>query len=564
MLMLIKIYKLTSAQIIIITIISLLIFTIIVLTSLLVIFSSYKNKQFMVYKNLQYIQNINIKERLNRINQMVQANEQYSSILGIWISRYNLFLKKDLNKVFKKYIQILKLQNNKELWKRYKLMYRMHNKSNNLKNQLQLLTIEIDYFISIDQLLREYQLFFKQNFNYLQDQMIKINLQNDLNREQLDEVIKIINDMFKELETNINAINVSQIITILSEIAIAVVTLAEILDNLPTLRYIITYEIKQKMAALKNKYQMIKINNTLLLQYEQLVANVDEKLSFINKQINNLQYKKAKVNTQEILKLIATFSNKIDKEQIFYNIFKQNYEKFLVMSFNFNEIFETIKNEIALSNKINSKMIENSKITNLETIINKQLATVNHFDNLLIIEHQKSIKNTSYETLVMLLAALFENSIVVFNSLKEYNKLLNEQNKAKIKFKTYVDKINSMMLQIDNILNNINFYYLNEIYKEKFSDLQYLINDNILNFKNGNYDNSSFSKFNDLQNKIFHLYTELKMEITIHKLSHLTLVYANRHRSINQQLNSKFNEIENNITNNHNQKALTLLLELME
>ncbi len=564
MLMLIKIYKLTSAQIIIITIISLLIFTIIVLTSLLVIFSSYKNKQFMVYKNLQYIQNINIKERLNRINQMVQANEQYSSILGIWISRYNLFLKKDLNKVFKNYIQILKLQNNKELWKRYKLMYRMHNNSNNLKNQLQLLTIEIDYFISIDQLLREYQLFFKQNFNYLQDQMIKINLQNDLNREQLDEVIKIINDMFKELETNINAINVSQIITILSEIAIAVVTLAEILDNLPTLRYIITYEIKQKMAALKNKYQMIKINNTLLLQYEQLVANVDEKLSFINKQINNLQYKKAKVNTQEILKLIATFSNKIDKEQIFYNIFKQNYEKFLVMSFNFNEIFETIKNEIALSNKINSKMIENSKITNLETIINKQLATVNHFDNLLIIEYQKSIKNTSYETLVMLLAALFENSIVVFNSLKEYNKLLNEQNKAKIKFKTYVDKINSMMLQIDNILNNINFYYLNEIYKEKFSDLQYLINDTILNFKNGNYDNSSFSKFNDLQNKIFHLYTELKMEITIHKLSHLTLVYANRHRSINQQLNSKFNEIENNITNNHNQKALTLLLELIE
>ncbi|WP_338986168.1 hypothetical protein [Spiroplasma endosymbiont of Thecophora atra] len=564
MLMLIKIYKLTSAQIIIITIISLLIFTVIVLTSLLVIFSSYKNKQFMVYKNLQYIQNINIKERLNRINQMVQANEQYSSILGIWISRYNLFLKKDLNKVFKNYIQILKLQNNKELWKRYKLMYRMHNKSNNLKNQLQLLTIEIDYFISIDQLLREYQLFFKQNFNYLQDQMIKINLQNDLNREQLDEVIKIINDMFKELETNINAINVSQIITILSEIAIAVVTLAEILDNLPTLRYIITYEIKQKMAALKNKYQMIKINNTLLLQYEQLVANVDEKLSFINKQINNLQYKKVKVNTQEILKLIATFSNKIDKEQIFYNIFKQNYEKFLVMSFNFNEIFEAIKNEIALSNKINSKMIENSKITNLETIINKQLATVNHFDNLLIIEHQKSIKNTSYQTLVMLLAALFENSIVVFNSLKEYNKLLNEQNKAKIKFKTYVDKINSMMLQIDNILNNINFYYLNEIYKEKFSDLQYLINDTILNFKNGNYDNSSFSKFNDLQNKIFHLYTELKMEITIHKLSHLTLVYANRHRSINQQLNSKFNEIENNITNNHNQKALTLLLELME
>lgn len=59
----------------------------------------------------------------------------------------------------------------------------------------------------------------------------------------------------------------------------------------------------------------------------------------------------------------------------------------------------------------------------------------------------------------MLLAALFENSIVVFNSLKEYNKLLSEQNKSKLKLKIYVDNINSIMLQIDNTLSNINFYY---------------------------------------------------------------------------------------------------------
>lgn len=564
MLTLINIYQLTIAQIITITVISLLIFTIIVLTSLLVIFSSYKNKQFMVYKNLQYMQDINIKERLNRINQMVQANQQYSNVLGIWISRYNLFLKKDLNKLFKNYLQVLKLQNNKELWKAYKLIYRIDAKSNSLKHYLQLLTVEIDYFISIDQLLREYQLFFKQNFNYLQDQTIKVNLQSDLNPEQLNEVIKIINDMFKELETNINTINITQIITILSEIAIAVVTLAEILDNLPMLRYIITYEIEQKMFALKNKYQTIKMNNTLLFQYEQLILNVNEKLNIVNKQINNLQYKKAKLQTQEILQLITSFNNKIDKEQIFYSIFKQNYEKFLVMNFNFTEIFQTIKNEIMIANKINCKAITDTKLISLETIINKQLASVNHFDNLLIIEHQKVVKSTSYETLVMLLAALFENSIVVFNSLKEYNKLLNEQNKSKLKFKTYVDKINSMMLQIDNILNNINFYYLNKNYEKKFNDLQFLINDTILNFKNSDGTNPSFSKFNDLQNKIFHLYTELKMEIIIHKLSHLTLIYANRHRSINEQLNNKFNEIENDINNNYNQKALTLLLELME
>lgn len=564
MLTMISIYQLTIAQIITIAVISLLIFTIIILTCLLIIFSSYKNKQFLIYKNLQYMQNVNIKERLNRINQMVQVNQQYTNVLGIWISRYNLFLKKDLNKLFKNYLQILKLEKNKEFWKAYKLIYKIHNKSNNLKHHLQLLIVEIDYFISIDQLLREYQLFFRQNFNYLQDQTIKLNLQNDLNPEQLDEVIKIINDMFKRLETNINAINISQIITILSEIAIAVVTLAEILDHLPTLRYIITYEIEQKMLSLKNKYHIIKINNILLSQYEQLVADVNEKLNIANKQINNLQYKKAKVKTQEILNLIVCFNDKIDKEQIFYRIFKQNYEKFLVMNFNFNEIFQTIKNEIIISNKINVKAIVDEKLINLETMINKQLTSVNHFDNLLIIEHQKTIKTTSCETLLMLLAALFEYSIVVFKSLKEYNKLLNEQNKSKLKFKTYVDKINSMMLQIDNIFNNINFYFLNEVYAKKFNDLQYLVNDTIVNFKNNDYDSITFNEFNDLQNKIFHLYTELKIEIIIHKLSHLTLIYANRHRSINEQLNNKFNEIESNINNNHNQKALTLLLELME
>lgn len=564
MVTLINIYQLTKAQIMTITIIALLIFIIIMLTSFLFIFSSYKNKQFMFYKNLQYIQNINIKERLNRINQMVQANDQYSDVLGIWISRYHLFLKKDLNKLFKNYMQVLKLQSNKKWWKAYKLMYRMYNKSNDLKDYLQLLTIEIDYFISIDQLLREYQLFFKQNFNYLQEQTIKINLQNDINQEQLYEVIKIINDMFKELETNINIINITQIISILSEIALAVITLAEILAHLPTLRYIIKYEVEEKIADLKHKYQSIKMNKTLLLQYEQIMATINENLDIVHKQINNLQYKKAKTKTQEILHMIASFNNKVSKEQIFYSTFKQNYEKFLVMNFNFHEVFQIIKNEIKLTTKINTKTTLMMKAANLEAVIAKQLATVNHFDNLLIVEHHKTIKTISYETLVMLLAALFENSLVVFNSLKEYNQLLHEQNKAQLKFKTYVAKINSMMLQIDNILNNINFYYLNEIYQTKFNDLQFLINDTILNFNDSEDNNLTFNKFNDLQNKIFYLYTELKIDIITHKLSHSTLVYANRHRSINAQLQPKFTEIEHNINNNYNQKALMLLLELME
>lgn len=42
--------------------------------------------------------------------------------------------------------------------------------------------------------------------------MINVNLQSHLNQEQLNEVIKVINDMFKELETNINTINICEII----------------------------------------------------------------------------------------------------------------------------------------------------------------------------------------------------------------------------------------------------------------------------------------------------------------------------------------------------------------
>lgn len=72
--------------------------------------------------------------------------------------------------------------------------------------------------------------------------------------------------------------------------------------------------------------------------------------------------KKAKLKTQEILQLIASFNSKINKEQFFYSIFKQNYEKFLVMNFNLMRI-KIIKNKIFLSNKINSKIIiEDTKL----------------------------------------------------------------------------------------------------------------------------------------------------------------------------------------------------------
>lgn len=560
----INIVHLSVTKIITISIIILLCLLIILLAYFLILISNYKNKQFNVFKNLQYIQSLSIKERLIRIKQMVVSNDQYTSMLGIWISRYHLFLKKDLKNLFKNYQQTIKLQKNKQYWKSSKLMKKVYRRSKILKHQIQLLITEIDYFISIDQLLREYQLFFKQNFNYLQDQTIKITLQNNLNEEQLQTVIKIINDMFKQLEVAISEANLPTTISLLGEIAIAVVTLAEIIANLPKLNYIVNDEIKQKMINLKIKCQTTKIDENLLLQFQEFEIIIKEKLKLAITQINNLQYKKAKMQVSEILGKIANFNNKIEKEQAYYQIFKQSYIRFLTANFNFNEIYADINCQIIAITNNQQAQFNQEKIQTLETTINKQLSSFNHFDNLLIVENQKSINIISYQQLLILLIELFKHSILVFNSLSEYNKLLSQQNKPKIKLEIIINKINSMMLQVDTILNNINYYYLSEKHHESFMLLQQLVNDTIVKTKMSNITNESLLLFNNVQNKIFQLYTSIKMEITIHKLSHATLVLANRHRTVNLQLKTKFDDIEMNMHNNHYQNALTLLLELIK
>lgn len=83
MLKAINVSHLSLTQIIIITIMILLCLVIITLAFFLLLLSNYKNKQFTTFKNLQYIQNVNIKERLIRIKQMVITNEQYGPMLGI-------------------------------------------------------------------------------------------------------------------------------------------------------------------------------------------------------------------------------------------------------------------------------------------------------------------------------------------------------------------------------------------------------------------------------------------------------------------------------------------------
>lgn len=559
-----NIHHLNVWQIIITIIISSLIVLICGLTFILIGLSSYKNKQVQVLKNLQYIQNINIKERLQRIYQMGHINKQYNGILAIWIMRYQQLLTINIHQLIKDYQQITVLLTKHQVWKGYKLMMQVGKTSNDLKHQVELLTTEIDYVISIDQLLRHYQLFFKQTFNYLQDETIKINLQNSLNQAQLDEVINIINEMFKNLELKINDANLPVITNILNEITIAIITLAEILDNLPVLIYIVKHEINEKMKALQVKCQTINIDKSLWYQFEQLTITINDHLVIVNNQISNLQYKKAKIITKEILQKINDFNYKINKEQIFYHLFKQNYEYFLALNLNFNNIFASLKKQIDEIKQLGAVLSLEADIVALENTITNQLTTFNHFENLLIVENEKTNNNNTYEMMVRLLGELFTHTIIVFNNLKAYNKLVAQQNNPKIKFELYINKINSMMLQIDNILNNINYHYLNQSYETQFNTLQQLINDTLLNLKHNDDIEQSFVAFNNLQNKIFQLYTKLKMEIIIHKLSHLTLVYANRHRTINEQLKGKFDEIEYNLNHNLHQTALTLLLALMQ
>lgn len=546
---------------------SLLFLILISATIILITLSNTKNKRNQILKNLEYCQNINLKDRLKRINGIIKTNTQYTNIFNIWINRYQKLLKNDCQNLVKDFWKIINLEKKKEYHVRNKLITTTYHKSINTKEQIRKLLIEIDYFISIDQLIREYQLFFKQNFNYLQSEIIKTKLQNEINQEQLNEIINVLEIKFKDLENFISQAQFSSVINILGEIAIGTTVLAEILINLPSLSHQVYHLIPARINLIKKQLEYQSYDHNLLVSFNTLEININEQLILIKQLINNLQYKKSKNKIKEILYWLNKFNADLKEEENFIKIFNQYYQEFSELSLNLNQIFENLNQDIITLTNNGQTLINEQKITKLKNVIEDELGIINDTENQITVEIDKNDKNLTYQQLLMLLRDLIENNIITFNSLTKYNQLLIEEIKPKIIINTSLNKLNSTMLQVENILSNFNYQYLQNKYHQIFLDLETNIK-NLTNKLTNEIDlnlNQIINELNLLQNQSFQLYQQIKIAITFHQLANSTLVYANRYRQDhNEQANFQFQNIENNIKQQNYQQALINLINLIQ
>ncbi|MDQ7982627.1 MAG: septation ring formation regulator EzrA [Spiroplasma sp.] len=539
----------------------------IVATVILIIISNIKNKSNQILKNLEYCQNINLKDRLKRINGIIKTNTQYTNVFNIWINRYQKLLKKDCQDLVKDFWQVINLEKKKEYHLRNKLMTTTYRKSIATKEQVRKLLIEIDYFISIDQLIREYQLFFKQNFNYLQAEIVKTKLQNEINQEQLNEIINVLEIKFKDLEKYINQAQFSFVISTLGEIAIGTTVLAEILINLPSLSHQVYHLIPARINLIKKQLQYQAYDHNLLVSFNTLEININQQLILIKHLINQLQYKKSKNKIKEILYWLNKFNADLKEEENFIKIFNQYYQEFYDLSLNLTDIFENLNQDFDTLTNNGQTLMNEGAINNLKNITSEQLIITNDIENQITIEIDKTEKDLTYQQLLMLLRDLIENNIITFNNLTKYNQLLIEEIKPKIIINSSLNKLNSTMLQVENILSNFNYQYLQKQYHQMFLDLEAKIknltnkleNDLALNL------NEIINQLNSLQNQSFQLYQQIKIAITFHQLANATLVYANRYRQDhNEQANLQFHNIETNIKQQNYHQALINLINLIQ
>ncbi|MBE4703814.1 septation ring formation regulator EzrA [Spiroplasma platyhelix] len=556
----------TTTKILFLTVIILLFIVLITSTIILIIISNIKNKKNQILKNLEYCQNINLKDRLKRINGIIKTNTQYENIFNIWINRYQKLLKQDCQKIVKDFWKIIDLEKNKDYVARNELIKITFVASNKTKEQTKKLLIEIDYFISIDQLIREYQLFFKQNFNYLQSEIIKINLQSEINQEQLTEIINVLEIKFKDLENFVNQAQFSFVISTLSEIAIGTTVLAEILVNLPNLSHQVYHLIPARINAIKKQLEYQSYDHNLIISFSVLEANINHKLQVAKKLINNLQYKKSKNEIKEILFALNKFNTDLKEEDNFNNIFSQYYQQFLDLSLNLNHVFDNLNQDFDDLDQTQNGIQNGNEVNNLKNIIYQQISIITDIQNEITIEIEKTDKDLTYQQLLMLLRDLLENNIIAFNSLTKYNQLLIEEIKPKLIISSSLNKLNSTMLQVENILSNFKYKYLSSQYNQMFLNLEDKIK-NLTDTIENNVDldlNVVIKELNLLQNQSFQLYQQIKIAITFYQLSNATLVYANRYRQDNEQANFQFQNIEENLKQQNYQQALVNLINLIQ
>lgn len=556
----------TTAKIIFLIVIILFFIVLITSTIILTIISNIKNKKNQILKNLEYCQNINLKDRLKRINGIITTNTQYENIFNIWINRYQKLLKYDCQNIIQSFWKIIALEKNKDYVTRNELIKKTYAESNKTKEQIKKLLIEIDYFISIDQLIREYQLFFKQNFNYLQSEIIKINLQSEINQEQLTEIINILEIKFKDLERFVNQAQFSFVINTLSEIAIGTTVLAEILVNLPSLSHQVYHLIPARINAIKKQLEYQSYDHNLLVSFNNLEKNINTKLLLAKKLINNLQYKKSKHEIKEILYFLNKFNADLKEEDNFNKIFFQYHQQFLNLSLNLGQVFDNLNQDFDDLDQTRNGLKNINEINNLKNIIYQQINIINNIENEITIEIEKNDKDLTYQQLLMLLRDLLENNILAFNTLNKYNHLLIEEIKPKIIISTGINKLNSIMLQIENILSNFKYKYLQTHYHQIFLNLEDKIK-NLTDTIENNIDldlNVIIKELNLLQNQSFQLYQQIKIAITFYQLSNATLIYANRYRQDNEQANFQFQSIEENLKQQNYQQALINLINLIQ
>lgn len=556
----------TTTKILFLTAIVLLFIVLITSTIILIVISSIKNKKQQILKNLEYCQNINLKDRLKRINGIIKTNTQYENIFNIWINRYQKLLKQDCQQLVQHFWKIIELENKKDYVARNELIKITYVASNQTKEQIKKLLIEIDYFISIDQLIREYQLFFKQNFNYLQSEIVKINLQSEINQEQLTEIINVLEVKFKDLETFVNQAQFASVISTLSEIAIGTTVLAEILVNLPNLSHQVYHLIPARINAIKKQLEYQSYDHNLIISFSALEANINRKLTIVKKLINNLQYKKSKNEIKEILYSLNKFNADLKEEDNFNKIFAQYYQQFLDLSLNLNQVFDMLNQDFDDLDLTQNGLQKETEVYSLKNIIQQQINIINDIENEITIEADKHDKELTYQQLLMLLRDLLENNILAFNNLNQYNHLLIEEIKPKIMIASLLNKLNSTMLQVENILSNFKYKYLPTIYNQTFLSLEDKIK-KIANTIENSIDldlNVIIKELNLLQNQSFQLYQQIKIAITFYQLSNATLVYANRYRQDNEQANLQFQNIEDHLQQKNYQQALVNLINLIQ
>lgn len=556
----------TTTKIIFLIVIILLFIVLISSTIILIIISNIKNKKNQILKNLEYCQNINLKDRLKRINGIIKTNTQYETIFNIWINRYQKLLKQDCQKLVKNFWKIIALEKNKDYVARNQLIKTTYLESNKNKEQIKKLLIEIDYFISIDQLIREYQLFFKQNFNYLQSEIIKINLQSEINQEQLTEIINVLEIKFKDLERFVNQAEFSFVINTLSEIAIGTTVLAEILVNLPSLSHQVYHLIPERINLIKRQLEHQSYDHNLLVSFSTLEMNINNKLIVAKKLINNLQYKKSKNEIKEILYSLNKFNADLKEEDNFNKIFFQYYQQFLSLSLNLSAVFDNLNLDFEDLDQTTMGFKNETEINQLKIIIQDQIKDITYLENEMTLENNKHDKDLTYQQFLMLLRDLLETNILAFNSLTKYNQLLIDEIKPKIIITTGINKLNSTMLQIENILSNFKYKYLETNYQQVFLNLEDKIK-NLTNTIENKIDldlNVIIKELNLLQNQSFQLYQQIKIAITLYQLANATLIYANRYRQDNEQAILQFQNIEEQLKRQNYQQALINLINLIQ